>query len=359
MTLRSRWPNLVPTRDRVVDSRDAGRAGCCHRSTSAVDRRRSAIPFDKSNHATSTTTTIALLLPLASAPLSQWRRQVDGRRRAIGTSAFALTRAPKRSQISGDMGDRPAGLQREPHTARHQLVGVLLRSWHEPGVPLPRDESLVSRSPSNPACLNPHLPGIPPARPPPCRTFLRSKPLTPNCAHQQHNCRDFIGEKSKGSRRPIPIPTHHGPDPRPLSAPQNPDQIRTNKSGRPDLNRGPHRPELWAKFGSRLEKPCKSRRCGSAPPRCGASHIAVDSRGLGSEIELLPNRADVDLEARSRDQRERRNVRRPHSTEVALVEATSRRDRQRDPRGARYPNATPRGLDAHRAANAAGSGRTS
>ena len=48
-TLRSRWPTLVPTHDRVVDPRDAGRPGCCHRSTSAVDRFRSAttIPFDR------------------------------------------------------------------------------------------------------------------------------------------------------------------------------------------------------------------------------------------------------------------------------------------------------------------------
>ena len=61
-------------------------------------------------------------------------------------------------------------------------------------------------------------------------------------------------------------------------------------SGRPDLNRGPHRPELWAKSTPQTEKPCRSDCCSSSSPPFRSSDFAVDSRGLGSEIELLPNR---------------------------------------------------------------------
>jgi hypothetical protein len=108
---------------------------------------------------------------------------------------------------------------------------------------------------------------------------------------QPRPCRHFIGENSKGSRRPDPISTLHedlGTTSR-RNHPPKTVQIVRFQSGRPDLNRGPHRPELWAKSGSQTEKPCKSRRLGSAPPPLRSSDFAVDSRGLGSEIELLPN----------------------------------------------------------------------
>jgi hypothetical protein len=34
------------------------------------------------------------------------------------------------SEISRDMPDRPAGLDRQPDTAINQLLGVLPSSWH-------------------------------------------------------------------------------------------------------------------------------------------------------------------------------------------------------------------------------------
>jgi hypothetical protein len=88
-----------------LDPRDAGRAGCCHHSTSAVDRRRSAtIPFDKSNHATSTTTMIALLLPTASAALSQWRQPRRSSSRAFASSDRLFGRDAAMSYESASVG---------------------------------------------------------------------------------------------------------------------------------------------------------------------------------------------------------------------------------------------------------------
>jgi hypothetical protein len=60
-------------------------------------------------------------------------------------------------------------------------------------------------------------------------------------------------------------------------------------SGRPDLNRGPHRPELWAKFSVVVRNTWKSHGLVVAASPLGFADLAVDSRGLGSEIELLPN----------------------------------------------------------------------
>jgi hypothetical protein len=45
---------------------------------------------------------------------------------------------------------------------------------------------------------------------------------------------------------------------RPSAQQKNPAFAGLFESGRPDLNRGPHRPELWAKPGLQVEKPCKS-----------------------------------------------------------------------------------------------------
>ena len=66
------------------------------------------------------------------------------------------------------------------------------------------------------------------------------------------------------------------------------------ESGRPDLNRGPHRPELWAKSRGVVRSTCKSMgsHIASAPAR--SSVIAVDSPGFGREIDSLPNDADTD-----------------------------------------------------------------
>ena len=72
--------------------------------------------------------------------------------------------------------------------------------------------------------------------------------------------------------------------------------IRPNKtphfagllSGRPDLNRGPHRPELWAKSRGVVRSTCKSTgsHIASAPAR--PTDIAVDYRGFGREMDPLP-----------------------------------------------------------------------
>jgi len=47
---------------------------------------------------------------------------------------LAFTIAAEIGDISrfptSDVGDRPAALKRQPHAARHQLIGVLLRSGH-------------------------------------------------------------------------------------------------------------------------------------------------------------------------------------------------------------------------------------
>src|ERR1019366_10104800 len=67
-----------------------------------------------------------------------------------------------------------------------------------------------------------------------------------------------------------------------------------DRSGRPDLNRGPHRPEIWAKFWVAVRNTWKSDGLVVAPPPLGFADLAVDSRGLGSEIELLPNRDVAD-----------------------------------------------------------------
>jgi hypothetical protein len=85
----------------------------------------------------------------------------------------------------------------------------------------------------------------------------RPSPSLPNVSHvaaidselarsRAQLCSGFIGEKSKGSRRPRPYT--YVPWPRSETAPllTKSLQIRTNKSGRPDLNRGPHRPERCA-----------------------------------------------------------------------------------------------------------------
>jgi hypothetical protein len=55
------------------------------------------------------------------------------------------------------------------------------------------------------------------------------------------------------------------------------------------LNRGPHPPEIWAKFWVVVRNTWKSDGLVVAPPPLGFADLAVDSRGLGSEIELLPN----------------------------------------------------------------------
>jgi hypothetical protein len=55
------------------------------------------------------------------------------------------------------------------------------------------------------------------------------------------------------------------------------------------LNRGPHRPELWAKYAGVAGSACKSVGSGASSPPLRSSDIAGDCRGLGSEIELLPN----------------------------------------------------------------------
>ncbi|MHB8695821.1 MAG: hypothetical protein ACYDHH_31790 [Solirubrobacteraceae bacterium] len=57
--------------------------------------------------------------------------------------AHALTQCLRVDpEISSDVSDRTLRLQSESNATVHQLIGVLLRSWHERGVPLPRTEIL-------------------------------------------------------------------------------------------------------------------------------------------------------------------------------------------------------------------------
>ena len=110
--------------------------------------------------------------------------------------------------------------------------------------------------------------------------------------------RQFAGtssvKKSKGSRRPDPIPTIHedrvSTEPSALKSLQ----LARFQSGRPDLNRGPHRPEFWAKSGRVVRSTCKSMGSGLGSPPLKSADIAVDSRGFGREIDSLPNDEDAD-----------------------------------------------------------------
>jgi hypothetical protein len=61
------------------------------------------------------------------------------------------------------------------------------------------------------------------------------------------------------------------------------------QSGRPDLNRGPHRPELWAKSRGVVGSICKSMGSGVGSPPLRTSDIAADSRGFGRGMDSLPN----------------------------------------------------------------------
>ena len=148
------------------------------------------------------------------------------------------------------------------------------------------------RAPPELPPTNPHLPGISPARPLRYRTSLRPKPLTPNCGRQPHDCWDSVDRKSKGSQCLGPIPTSHGPDPRPIPSEQNPCKWAKNESGRPDLNRGPHRPELWARSAGAVRSTCKSMGSGLGSPPPRSSDIAVDSRGFARGMDSLPNDDD-------------------------------------------------------------------
>ena len=51
-------------------------------------------------------------------------------------------------------------------------------------------------------------------------------------------------------------------------------------SGRPDLNRGPHRPELWAKFAVAVRSTCKSVGSGVSSPPLSSSDLAVGFPGF-------------------------------------------------------------------------------
>jgi hypothetical protein len=105
-------------------------------------------------------------------------------------------------------------------------------------------------------------------------------------------------KQSKGSRRPDPIPTLHedrvSTEPSALTSLQMVRLQSINQSGRPDLNRGPHRPELWAKSGGVVRSACKSMGSGLGSPPLRSSAFAVDSRGFGREIDSLPNDEDAD-----------------------------------------------------------------
>jgi hypothetical protein len=89
------------------------------------------------------------------------------------------------------------------------------------------------------------------------------------------------------------LPNHCPTQARPW-AKKNPPFAGLSQSGRPDLNRGPHRPELWAKFWVVARNAWKSHGLVVPAPPLGFADLAVDSRGLGSEVELLPNSGFAD-----------------------------------------------------------------
>ena len=64
-------------------------------------------------------------------------------------------------------------------------------------------------------------------------------------------------------------------------------QYPTYKSGRPDLNRGPHRPELWAESDGVHRSTCKSMSSSAATAAVNPADIPVDSPGFGREIDSL------------------------------------------------------------------------
>jgi hypothetical protein len=104
-------------------------------------------------------------------------------------------------------------------------------------------------------------------------------------------------EKSKGSRRPVPMPTVHGDRDRTEPPALKSLQMARFISGRPDLNRGPHRPELWAKSAAAVESTWKSMGSGLGSPPLRTSDIAADSRGFGRETDSLPNDEDADTDS--------------------------------------------------------------
>jgi hypothetical protein len=72
---------------------------------------------------------------------------------------MAAQRLGAHAQVGGDLRDRAAALQRQPHTAADQLIGVLPRTCHDGRLPLPRTEILVRKSPSKPGRLR-HLDSV-------------------------------------------------------------------------------------------------------------------------------------------------------------------------------------------------------
>jgi hypothetical protein len=113
-----------------------------------------------------------------------------------------------------------------------------------------------------------------------------TSPTVPvRCPVQNPCSRDLLPSPNAGMAAFVP---HPGPTAMPSRPTKNPVFAGFFESGRPDLNRGPHRPELWAKLAPQKRKSCKSRYYGSCPPPIRSSDFAVDSLGLGREIELLP-----------------------------------------------------------------------
>ena len=66
-----------------------------------------------------------------------------------------------------------------------------------------------------------------------------------------------------------------------------------SQSGRPDLNRGPHRPELRARSTGAARSPCKVIDSALGADAARFADFAVDFSGLGREIGLLPKLSGV------------------------------------------------------------------
>src|SRR5205085_10478880 len=83
----------------------------------------------------------------------------------------------------------------------------------------------------------------------------------------------------------------HGPDPRPIPSPTKSLQIRTNKSGRPDSNRGPHRPERCALPGCATPRGSGSIPHPIACPDDAMSALTTDILAEANRL-LAPERFD-------------------------------------------------------------------
>jgi hypothetical protein len=243
-----RWPARSPCRDdRPVTLAIAVRL-CMKRAFGGeIAPRNSEPPVPRSHRKRSQT--VEALTRSARAIAIEMRRnqQLGGRRSTVAArpmSARAATPAPS----ANARATTKAGVF--AHARTHPLVATcgcseLVRQ--EPGH---RDWSRIGHTTDNvldvqnPKTIDLAWTSAVRTRRPRGRDQQRGP-----CPHGRRPIRSGAGTSSAGTRPLVLIPNVRAPDPRPLSAPHKSLQIPATTSGRPDSNRGPHRPELWAKSG--------------------------------------------------------------------------------------------------------------